>query len=468
MLKIFQNVLFLESSISLLDSDIRDMARLSLVSRRFRQRYHWIEANNYFLLEYGPHNQAAEENDMNETIHSNIEILQFDDLRSERRPGSSSLTLLHGTSDSQLQAEPVVSNATITGYHKTCSIFKSSITSSAERSGDPQVRGLPSEPTGLHPNNRRVEKRSITFSQVELVAVKKFSSRKKSNHSRYSGGFDDFRDFDGIEERLRAVNQLRHPNLVETIAVFRSRESDDSEEISWNVVSPLAACDLEQLFHYQLQDGPVVPPTQLEALTSAVAYLHETLKTPHRSIRPSNILVYQSQSSSEVVLKLAGFSSAVIKGLQPPVSAQWMSLYLMSLDQDFREDIMALGCVFVELVAFMIEGRRAVVDLRRSITSSQGSISTDGFYDGYKISRTLVVKQEVFDWIHEFLDNLNFDLKREFSWRPGDESADGFYEWSESVQRVLSVVRRMLRVGPGHRNLARVFCEKLLQVSKLN
>lgn len=148
MLKIFQNVLFIESSIRLLDSDIRDMASMSLVSRRIKERYHWIMAYNKFLLDYGPQNQATEENDMNETKHSNIGILQFDDLRLGHRlghrRGSSSLTLLHGTWDSQPQAEPVVSSATITGYHKTCSIFKSYITSSAKRSRGLQVRGLPS------------------------------------------------------------------------------------------------------------------------------------------------------------------------------------------------------------------------------------------------------------------------------------------------------------------------------------
>lgn len=211
------------------------------------------------------------------------------------------------------------------------------------------------------------------------------------------GDCDDLRDFDGIEERLRAVNQLRHPNLVETITVFRSREGDDSEEIPWNVVSPLAACDLEQLFHYQIRDGPVVPPTQLVALTSAVAYLHETFRIAHRSIRPSNILVYQHPGFSEVVLKLADFSSAGVKGLRLPVPAQWMWDYERSLIRDFKEDTVALGCVFVELVAFMTKGRRAVVDLRRSITSSKGSISTDEFYNGYSIHRKLFVKKEVFD-----------------------------------------------------------------------
>ncbi|KAI0163534.1 kinase-like domain-containing protein [Pestalotiopsis sp. NC0098] len=421
---IFQDLLFLESSTSLLDSDIRDMASMSSVSRRIRRRYHWIKRYNKSLLASSPQNPATEENDMNETKHSNIGILQFDDLRLGHRLGSSSLTLLHGTWDPQAQAEPVVSNATITGYHKTCSIFKSSITSSAKRSGG---------------------------SQVELVAVKKFSSRKKSNHSRDSGDFDDFRDFDGIEERLRAVNQLRHPNLVETIAVFRSRESDDSEEIFWNVVSPLAACDLEQLFHYQLRDGPVVPCTQLEALTSAVAYLHETLRIAHRSIRPSNILVYQPQGSPELVLKLAGFSSAGVKGLQPPVPAQWMEVHEDLLDQDVREDIMALGCVFVELVAFMTKGRRAVVDLRRSITSSQGNISTDGFYDGYKISRKLDVKQEVFDWIFKSLQMSNSELKRGLSKSSEDD-------W---VPRVLLLVRRMLRIDPLERGSAREVCEML-------
>lgn len=291
---------------------------------------------------------------------------------------------------------------------------------------------------------------------------------KESNYSRDSRNFDDLRDVDGIEERLRKVNELRHPNLVETITVFRYKESDAAESISWNIVSPLAACDLEQLFHYQLRDRPVVPPTQLGALASALVYLHEIFEIAHRSIRPSNILVYQPQGSPELVLKLAGFSSAGVKGLQLPVTGWWSQDYEFSLYEDFGEDIVALGCVFVELVAFMTRGRGAVVDLRRFITSSKGSISTDGFYSGYKISRKLVVKQEVFDWIHEFLNRLNFDLKRGFSWSPGDDSIDGFYEWSESVQRVLLVVGRMLRVDSGHRYLARVFCENLLEVSKLN
>lgn len=287
--------------------------------------------------------------------------------------------------------------------------------------------------------------------------MKKFSSIKKSNYSRDSSNFDDLQDVDGIEERLRKVNGLRHPNLVETITVFRYKESDAAESISWNIVSPLAECDLEQLFHYQLRDRPVVPPTQLGALASALVYLHETLEIAHRSIRPSNILVYQPQGSPELVLKLAGFSSAGVKGLQLPVTGWWSQDYENSLDQDFREDIMALGCVFVELVAFMSKGRRAVVDLRRSITSSQGSISTDGFYDGYKISRKLDVKQEVFDWILKFLQMSDSESKRGLSKSSGDD-------W---VLRVLPLVARMLRIEPNERGSAREVCEMLQHVSKL-
>ncbi|ETS86484.1 hypothetical protein PFICI_00312 [Pestalotiopsis fici W106-1] len=318
--------------------------------------------------------------DIVEPIFSDIESLRLKDLRPRHNNTEFSLTQYHDAVNSQNQGKAHRLHDGLIGTFQTCSIFRSLL-----------------EPATRLPNNPK----------PESVAVKRF----------HSGA--DFCDFVALKERLRKVNQLQHLNLVETIAAFCFDDNSDSE-ISWNFISPLAPCDLRQLFHYQSPNGPTIPATQFEALASALAYLHGTLEIAHRSIRPSNILVYHVSGSSELVLKLANFSSSVDLSQASAMTASWEvdtgrnqklnrvpiwdTLRILDTirisETVFANDVLTLGCVFVELVAFMTEGRQGVVDLRRFITTTNTdkNISTDAFYSGC-YEGELLVKQEVLSWM---------------------------------------------------------------------
>lgn len=276
---------------------------------------------------------------------------------------------------------------------------------------------------------------SLISKQAELVAIKKYYPNLDPRH------------FVGLKQRLRKVNHLQHPNLVETIAAFLSKSSSTTE-ISWNFVSPLALCDLQQLFHNRSWGGPIPAATQFEALASALAYLHETLKFAHRSIRPSNILVYQGSGYSELILKLASFSTSadlsqefeLIEQSKVDAAQVWI------LDLIFANDVMTLGCVFVELVAFMVEGRQGVVEFRRSIATDESRVSRDALYSEYvagMMHPTMVVKPQVCTWMAQFSESSPF------------------------AQVAFPIIEKMLDDSPHKRLTARQVCEAFMKVKNL-
>ncbi|KAK2023907.1 hypothetical protein LX32DRAFT_570828 [Colletotrichum zoysiae] len=230
---------------------------------------------------------------------------------------------------------------------------------------------------------------------VQKFAIKRLKEKTK---------LDDFlREYD----KLTQVKSLRHPNIVDTLAVFK----DESGGVQrYNFVFPLALTNLKRLFR---GDKVNVSGTQksslwsqIGGLASAVAYLHES-RTAHRDIKPSNILVYESHGTDQLELKLTDFGLAV--DLSNALAWQEGSADVMSAlnynapeirsafsktgqnknglhslpspQQLLSNDIWKLGCVFTELAVFVTRGSVGVSRFRDSIITETANVSSDSFSD---------------------------------------------------------------------------------------
>lgn len=106
--------------------------------------------------------------------------------------------------------------------------------------------------------------------------------------------------------------------MVETLSAFRS-EIDISGTQFINFVFPMAPGNLKRLFRGDYDDNLAFQGqrqrrslwTQYAGLASAVLYLHESLNTAHRDLKPSDILIYHSTPPGELILKVTNFVLSV-------------------------------------------------------------------------------------------------------------------------------------------------------------
>lgn len=214
---------------------------------------------------------------------------------------------------------------------------------------------------------------------------------------------DDFlREYD----KLAQVKSLRHPNIVDTLAVFK----DVSEKVQrYNFVFPLALSNLKRAFRGDKIEGLCSAQrpslwSQFGGLASAVTYLHQ-VHTAHRDIKPSNILIYRSPSTDQLELKLTDFglsvdfsnvlawqegSADVMSALNynaPEIRSAFSKVRLNGLhslpspEQLMSNDIWKLGCVFTELAIYISRGSVGVSQFRDSIVTETANVSSDSFSD---------------------------------------------------------------------------------------
>ena len=178
--------------------------------------------------------------------------------------------------------------------------------------------------------------------------------------------------------------------------------------------------------------------TQLEGLASALAYLHDECETAHRDIKPSNILLYEDSTHPRLIAKIADFGLAVTyekfkswesgtaeadsaweydapevrafateqSGLLHPFQtlfpdkASVLPLNIQALlpKQLQRADIWKLGCVFTELLTFLVQGRNGVAKFRDFIFIKQSNLTSDEFDDS-RFDDGVKVKDEVIEWL---------------------------------------------------------------------
>lgn len=219
-------------------------------------------------------------------------------------------------------------------------------------------------------------------------------------------------------ETLLRANNLDHPNIVETLSVFKYEENGLQY---FNFAFPLALGNLKRLFRgdYDAEQSILQACESLwhqyAPLTSAVAYLHDSMNTAHRDIEPSNILIYPSKAPGELVLKLTDFGLAVdltkaISWEHGTLAAQSALTYdspempkenskrIPSAKELLSNDVWKLGCVFTEMTAFLTSGSRGIVEFRNHITTTEGKIRSD-FFNDTRFDDGEKVKLEVFEWM---------------------------------------------------------------------
>lgn len=209
------------------------------------------------------------------------------------------------------------------------------------------------------------------------------------------------------------------------IAAFRFEENRVQ---FYNILFPLAIGTLKQLFVGHLGMPSREFWTQFEALASAVAYLHNECDTAHRDLKSSNILLYEDPETSDLIAKIADFGLAVhlqdakswasgtkesqsaLKYGAPemrkyqdqiaqppsapaPASTRAQGDHLPKPEELRAADVWTLGCVFAEVLSFLVLGPTGGREFRNAITTTKDNITTDQLDDGVNI------KVEVLEWL---------------------------------------------------------------------
>jgi serine/threonine protein kinase len=211
---------------------------------------------------------------------------------------------------------------------------------------------------------------------------------------------------------LKRLTTLDHPHLIETLSVFRSETNGIQY---FNFVFPLALSNLKRLFRDFFVPLPLRSRNiqslwgQFPGLSSAVAHLHDSAHMAHRDIKPSNILIYEDPSRKDLILKLTDFGLSVDlsrartweQGSRARQSA-WLydspevrkaspmtemaqsneKISIPSASDLMSNDIWKLGCVFTEMLAYLVcGGSTGVNEFRDHITTTEDKISSDVFND---------------------------------------------------------------------------------------
>ncbi|KAF5543944.1 serine threonine kinase [Fusarium mexicanum] len=212
-------------------------------------------------------------------------------------------------------------------------------------------------------------------------------------------------------ESLKSLKSLNHPHLVETLSVFRSEMGGTQH---FNFLFPLALSNLKRLF----RDSHVPVPLrnrnldslwgQIPGISSAVVYLHDSAYMAHRDIKPSNILIYEEPSGSGLSLKLTDFGLSVdlsrartweqdsrarqsawlydspeVRNASPMTGVETSTRIKIPSALDLMaNDIWKLGCVFTEMLAYLVGGGSSGVEAFRDyITTTEDNVSSDVFND---------------------------------------------------------------------------------------
>ncbi|SCO53165.1 uncharacterized protein FFMR_11394 [Fusarium fujikuroi] len=268
-------------------------------------------------------------------------------------------------------------------------------------------------------------------------------------------------------ESLKRLKSLNHPHLIDTLSVFRSEIGATQY---FNFVFPLALSNLKRLFREPYVPVPVRNRDldslwgQISGLSSAVAYLHDSAHMAHRDIKPSNILIYEEPSANGISLKLTDFwlsidlsrartweqgsrarqsawlyGSPEVRNASPMPGVETSTRIKIPSPSDLTaNDIWKLGCVFTELLAYLVAGSSSGVEAFRDyITTTEDNISSDVFNDT-RFDDGEQVKPQVL----EFIDQMAYK-----DYRAG---------------MVQSVIKGMLTKSALRPTIARV-CEELAE-----
>jgi len=230
-------------------------------------------------------------------------------------------------------------------------------------------------------------------------------------------------DFEREYYALLELKKRPHPNLINLIVSFdHARIVQGNKVIERNFMFPRAMGNMKQLFRGDLNLNTIAEHArrglwfQIPALADALDHIHTSLRLAHADLKASNILLFLSSSNKSVVAKIADFGLAAdLEQLRtwqvgtiekqsairydPPELRLQKSL-TPTRDQVQKGDVWKLGCVFAELITFLILGVKGVADFRIVRTTSVPGLTSDAF-SPILFDDGINLKQEVRDWLEK-------------------------------------------------------------------
>jgi serine/threonine protein kinase len=239
---------------------------------------------------------------------------------------------------------------------------------------------------------------------TDLFAMKKF---KAMDHT-----FGEKGPYHREEDFLNEIANLKHPHLVKRLASW-------TYEGSYYILFPLAKCNLWE--HMKRNPQRELTPKfvrwflhQMTGLAEALQTVHSpssrtgrlelrpaARKTAyHHDIKHQNILCYDADDAddAETILRLSDFGCGKVAEMLSTVSGSEMSHVTNAkmgtptteAPEGFRNrtsrpyDMWSMGCVYLELLVWMLCGFEALCQFRRDregIVSQERPTKDDRFYD---------------------------------------------------------------------------------------
>jgi serine/threonine protein kinase len=287
------------------------------------------------------------------------------------------------------------------------------------------------------------------------------------------------------QERVLACKRLRDPDdfakEVENLEVIRRNAQQHNRIMvhlgtvavgtSFNIFYQWADQDLRQLLYESNLEEPERLLMLKEAgnLANAVGFLHTNIKDDgrlvkffHMDLKPENILVVKQANDpigrwmitdfgiSTVHDHLAGSKTTAKRrrgAFQPPeIDESWVD---RPHGVNEKGDIWALGCILCMVLAFIIGGKGAVVQLQHSRRYGElGRLEQDFFYvlDGEPGSKAMMLKKPVDDWL------TNIEKAKPLDW----------------VCEYIDLIRSTLRINQELRPSAAKIDERLDDISRMS
>ena len=175
-----------------------------------------------------------------------------------------------------------------------------------------------------------------------------------------------------FKNEVEILKSLRHPHIVQLLHSYTFRDC-------FNILmQPVADCDLTQFMQRSEQTSTIDGMEKLHrcrnvyqwmsCLASAVKYLHSGHSKPtwHLDIKPKNILI----QGKAIVLTDFGLAKTVSSSLASKSSRQVTAMTPNYAPPEIFErgrgwsasDIFSLGCVFSEMMTFLVDGTGEALD----------------------------------------------------------------------------------------------------------
>jgi serine/threonine protein kinase len=228
---------------------------------------------------------------------------------------------------------------------------------------------------------------------------------------------------------MKNLGSTPHPHLISLLATF------SIEYNNWSMVLPLARYDLYTF--WELHDGPLMETAfkprqedmlwvtaQITGLVSALTVIHNVGRGHdpnrqygrHGDIKSDNVLCFPSSSSrlGTLVLSDFGLSSShkettwprrdatvtETMGFTPTYRPPEYDIKHPSKAVSRRSDIWSLGCLLLEMVCWILEGKEGLVKFHgiRTVVSAATGVTSSVYFEAHKtegLNFEFKVKKEV-------------------------------------------------------------------------